>query len=354
MSATDRTPPATSVPEHEPLSGFEERLLADLKVAVAAQAAAWPASDRAASERPALPVRRAARPGRWPARGLAIAGAASAMLAAAAAVALTVSSSSAPGSHAGDAHPAARGASGHPASSWPNTAAAGVLHNAALAALEVPANAPRPGQFVYTRLYRKQQMTGTGVLETWLSADGVQAGLQTAGTPATTGYSPGCRNGWYYYPSDARHMQRCTPAENAAYFPDMPTSPAALRAWLRHYLGGNAGYASGLLTNVESMMTSDYLLPRQQAALYEVLAQTPGLTVVPKVTNVLGVTGVGIRNDVADKGAFYTIIFNRRTFAPLGMDWSGTYWTSSGPVKTTRNGEVLLQRAIVDRLGQRP
>ena len=101
-----------------------------------------------------------------------------------------------------------------------------MLHNAALAALEVPANAPRPGQFVYTKLKQYQPLDGgTGVLESWLSADGVQAGLISGGTPATTGYSPGCSNGWYYYPNFRGHHQRCNPAENAAYFPDMPTSP---------------------------------------------------------------------------------------------------------------------------------
>jgi hypothetical protein len=291
--------------------------------------------------------------GRMSGRRLALAAAASAALAAGVAVALTATSGTSPGGHAGGGHPAT-GAPGHPVSFGPATTAAEVLDNAALAALELPAGAPRPDQFVYTKLYRAQQSNGVGVLQTWLSADGTQAGLMSAGTPATTGYSPGCRNGWYYYPNDLRHTQRCSAAENAAYFPDMPTSPGALRAWLLRHLGGGASYASGLVTNVESMMTTDYLLPRQRAVLYEVLAQTPGLTVVPKVTNVRGVAGVGIRAGAADKGSIYTIIFNARTYAPLGMNWTGTEWSSSGPVKTTRNGEVLLELAIVDKLGQRP
>ena len=347
--ASDRPTPAGSVPQHEPLVGFEERLLADLKVAVAEQAAAWPGDDHAAAMRPAPRVRRVPWPGPWPLRGLTMVGAAFAVLAAGVAVALTATPSTAPDSHPAKGAPAARSASFGPA-----TTAAGVLHNAALAALELPAGAPRPGQFVYTKLYRSQQMAGTAVLQTWLSADGVQAGMVSGGTAATTGYSPGCRNGWYYYPNIKGHDQRCSPAGNAAYFPDMPTSPKALRAWLERHLGGGASYASGLLTNVEYMMTTDYLLPRQQAALYEVLAQTRGLTVVPKVTNVRGVTGIGIRSDVVDKGFFYTIIFNPRTYAPLGMNWAGTYATPSGPVRDTRNGEVLLRLAIVDRLGQRP
>ncbi len=355
--ASGRTTPSGSAPPPEPLCGFEERLLADLKVAVAEQTAAWTADD-AAAERPPRRVRRlrqAARPGLWPLRRLAMAGAASAVVAAAVAavaVALTGTPSTTPGGHPVGVHPATDAPAGHSASSWPNTAAAGVLHNAALAALELPANAPRPGQFVYTKLEQFQPQTagGTGVLATWLSVDGAQAGLTSGGTPATTGYSPGCRNGWYYYPNDQGHHQRCSPAENAAYFPDMPASPQALRAWLQRHLGGGASYASGLLTNVESMMTTDYLLPKQKAALYEVLAQTPGLTVVPRVTNVMGVAGIGIRSDVADKGSIYTMIFNPRTYAPLGMNWTGV----SAPVKGIRGGEVLLDIAIVNKLGQRP
>jgi hypothetical protein len=353
--ASGRTTPAGSAPAPEPLGGFEERLLADLKVAVAEQAAAWPGDDHAAAMRPAPRVRRALRaprPGLWPVWRLAMAGAASAVVAAAVAVALTATSSTTPGGHPVGGHPTTGATAGSPAYSWPNTAAAGVLHNAALAALEVPATAPRPGQFVYTKLERYQPQAvggGSGVLETWLSADGVQAGLISGGTPATTGYSPGCRNGWYYYPNLKGQHQRCNPAENAAYFPYMPTSPKELRAWLQRHFGG-ASYASGLLTNVESMMTSYYLLPKQQAALYEVLAQTPGLTVVPRVTNVLGVAGIGIRSDVADKGNIYTMVFNPRTYAPLGMNWTGV----SAPVKGITGGEVLLDIAIVDKLGQRP
>jgi hypothetical protein len=353
--ASGRTAPAGPVPQHEPLGGFEERLLADLKIAVAEQAAAWPTGDQAAAVRPAEPsrlARRAPWPAPWPLHRLAMAGAASAVLAAGVAVALIATSSTAPDSHRAGGHPTADAPAGRPASSWPNTAAAGVLRNAALAALETPADAPRPGQFVYTKLERHypQSAGGTGVLETWLSADGVQAGLTSGGTPATTGYSPGCRNGWYYYPNDQGHRQRCSPAENAAYFPGMPTSPQALRAWLQRYLGGGASYASGLLTNVESIMTTDYLLPKQKAALYQVLAQTPGLTVVPRVTNVMGVAGIGIRSDVADKGSIYTMIFNPGTYAPLGMNWTGV----SAPVKGISGGEVLLDIAIVNKLGQRP
>jgi hypothetical protein len=327
------------------LGGFEERLLADLKITVARQAAAWPGREQAATARRAP---RFARPGAKPAHRLALAGAASAMLAAAVAITLIATSGAPAGGHEAKATHA-----GHPASFGPATTAAGVLHNAALAALELPAGAPRPGQFVYTKLYRAQQYDGVGVQESWISADGVQAGLISGGTAATTAYSPGCRDGWYYYPNDLGHHQRCTAAENAAFFPGMPTSLGPLHSWLLRHFGDSASDASGLLTNVESMVTSDYLLPRQQAALYELLARTPGLTVVPRVTNVLGAAGVGIRSGT-DKDSIYTIIFNPRTYAPLGMNWTGVDWTDPPyHFKRTDNGEVLLDIAVVNKPGQR-
>ena len=347
-SYPDETNPAAV---RDVLGGFEERLLADLKIAVAQEAAAWPDSERAVARRTPRTRRafgRALRP-----RRIAVAGVASAVVAAGVAIVLTATSETpagGPKSAPAGAHPTTGGLARNPTSFGPATTAAGLLHNAALAALELPAGAPRPDQFIYTKLYRSQQSSGTTVLQTWLSADGVQAGLQSGGTPATTGYSPGCRDGWYYYPNFPDHVQRCRPALNAAYFPDMPTSPGPLRAWLQRHLGSAVSYASGLLTNVEFMMTSDYLLPRQQAALYELLARTPGLTVVPRVTNVMGATGMGIRASVADKGSIFTIIFNSRTYAPLGMNWIGV----SGPIKGTRNGEVLLKIAIVNKLRQQP
>ncbi len=348
----------TPAARRDVLTGFEERLLAELKMTIAEQASA----DRSAGPAPpARRARRAAGPGAWPPPRVALAGTASAALAAGAVIALVLASGAGSGGPADSGRSGAApggppvsdrtsvGArAGHPASFGPATTAAGVLHNAALAALQQPAGAPAPDQFVYTKVvYEKPAWGGTRLQESWLSADGVQAGVISGGTPATTGPTPGCRDGWYYYPNDLRHRQRCSPAENAAYFPDMPTSPGPLRAYLEK-LDGASSYASGLLTNVESMVTADYLLPRQEAALYELLAQTPGLAVVPRVANAMGVTGVGIRAEAVDKGVIYTIIFNTKTYAPLGMNWR----TVSGPAKGTENGEVLQKIAIVNKPGQ--
>lgn len=73
------------------------------------------------------------------------------------------------------------------------------------------------------------------------------------------------------------------------------------------------------------------------------LAQTPGLTLVRHVTDVRGQAGVGVRSGVW-KGSIYTIIFDRKTYQPLGMNWTGV----TGFMKGLHNGEVLLKSAIVN------
>ena len=80
----------------------------------------------------------------------------------------------------------------------------------------------------------------------------------------------------------------------AAYRPGMPTSPAALGAYLHRILFVDPADSGGLLVQTERMITTGYLTPAQQAAIFRLLAQTPGLTVVPHVTNVKGQTGVGV------------------------------------------------------------
>jgi hypothetical protein len=227
----------------------------------------------------------------------------------------------------------------------PATTPSGVLRNAALAALQLPAGAPAPKQFVYTKLYLRQA-TGASVMQTWASADGSRLGLQDAGMNLS-GALPACRDGFRVLKAVGQPAEeskaRCDPTAAAAYQPAMPTAPAALGSYLHKQFGLDPGDSGGLVTQTETMITTGYQTPAQLAAIYRLLAQTPGLTVVPYVTNVRGQTGVGIRSGTW-KGSVYTIIFDRRTFAPLGMNWTGV----SGPMKGTHNGEVVLKTAIVD------
>ncbi len=280
------------------------------------------------------PARRRPR-ARW---GMAAAGLTAAAAAAIVAAYTLAPTAGAPGAGPGPA------ASPRPAFG-PATTPSGVLSNAALAALQLPAGAPAPNQFVYTKLYLRQA-TGASVMQTWASADGTRLGLQDAGVNLS-GALPACRDGFWVLKAVGQPAEesktRCDPAAAAAYQPAMPTTPAALGSYLHKQFGLDPGDSGGLVTQTETMITTGYQTPVQLAAIYRLLAQTPGLTVVPDVTNVRGQTGVGIRSGTW-KGSVYTIIFDRRTFAPLGMNWTGV----SGPMKGTHNGEVVLKTAIVD------
>jgi hypothetical protein len=143
----------------------------------------------------------------------------------------------------------------------------------------MPGSAPSPSQFVYTKLYLYQQVDhpSANVLQTWASADGTRLGIQDAGRNARAAL-PACRDGFWVdkpvgQPAEETKV-RCTAAGNAAYQPAMPTSPAALRGYLRKSFGLDPGDSGGLLTNIETMMTTNYLTPAQRAALYRLLAQT--------------------------------------------------------------------------------
>src|SRR5882757_2531149 len=122
-----------------PLTGFETRLLAELRQVVAERAAAAP---HPAAPYPAAPHPAGGRQARrgWPYRRLTMTGVLSAAAAAGAAVALTVTLTGNGGHPAGPPRFAAA------------TTVAAVLNNAALAAQSQPAVTPRPDQFVYLKL----------------------------------------------------------------------------------------------------------------------------------------------------------------------------------------------------------
>jgi hypothetical protein len=147
----------------------------------------------------------------------------------------------------------------------------------------------------------------------------------------------------------------CTPADHAAYLPDLPTKPAALRTWLdktNHIRPGPAG-AIGLLWVTRQMLSTDYFTAAQRAAMYAVLAQAPGLKVVPTAATVRGRTGVGVRwtlhTGPGGKQSTYTLVFTRKTYQLLGMNWTGRLGLNGAA-----GGDALLMLALVSKAGQLP
>jgi hypothetical protein len=323
------------------LTGFEARLLAELQVVVAERAAAaGPADQAAAAGREA--GRRAGRGTARRPRRLAVTGALSAALAAGLAVTLALTSTS-----EGTRPPA-----GHFEAA---TTVAAVLNNAAVAALREPAVTPRPGQFVYAErrmAFYQPRHHGipadrtTQTLESWTSVGGTRVGATlTTGptTNATRTQVSACVHG-HVQPA-LSPGQPCTPRGYAGYRPWLPTTTAGMRA----YLGKAPRDGSRAQSDIEEayyLLTSLDLTPAQQAAMYHALAQTPGLTIVPKVTDILGRTGIGIRSRPARRFT-WTAIFDPTTFKLLGSDIE--------PVgRAYDRSAVVVEAAIVNKVGQRP
>jgi len=317
------------------LTGFEARLLSGLQVVVTERAAAaGREADRRAGGGPAGRV--------WP-RRLAVTGALSAALAAGLAVTLIVTSTGA------GTPPRARQFA-------PATTVAAVLDNAALAAQSGSAAAPRPGQFIYTKSilavyeprhhgYPPERVRQS--IETWTSAGGIHPSLILTtgpGTKTARASESACVHG-FVYPAGVLKHHRCKARDYAGYRPWLPTTTAGMRAYLN--TGPRDGsHAQSMIETGFYLLTGVDLTPAQQAAVYRALAQVPGLTVVPKMTDILGRTGVGIRSRPAP-GMSWTAIFDRATFKLLGADIEPT-----GP-GYDRNA-MAVQPTVVNKVGQQP
>jgi hypothetical protein len=259
-----------------------------------------------------------------------------------------------------------------------------ILDRAATAALSEPAVTPRPGQFVYTKEITEYSSGNITMLvsEYWHSVDGLRNSRITttvtyadrAPTQMSEIY-PGCRNGHYNpggtvpsnsvdapavgtVPSNSVVGPAVDPGQTVpsypaktgactvwpAYFPDMPTTASNMLTYLEQTQGVKPGDPASLFHAVAEGVSEDYLLPAQRAALYQLLATTPGLTVVSSVRDAAGRTGVGIQISVYHM----VLIFDPHTFAYVGYQGDST---SGGQPPYN---DAVLQVAIVDQAGPLP
>ena len=222
-----------------------------------------------------------------------------------------------------------------------------ILQRAAFVALQTTAATPSPDQFVYTENADAAGQTA----QSWMSVDGTQTSRVGNNTfpPCLPGHfvpgelvEPGSP---LYRPGDGGRVP-CTP--QPAYFPDMPTQADGMLAYLEQTQGvrgdDNADDLNDLAKQVGYMLSSYYLLPAQQAALYEFLAQTPGITAQTGVTDVIGRPGIGVVWSFEGGGGM--LIFNPQTYGFLG-------WSTRG-IDGQIRGTALLTTAIVNHVGQLP
>jgi hypothetical protein len=248
-----------------------------------------------------------------------------------------------------------------------------VLEHAASAALKQPVVVPRDDQFVYTKV-----VGGGGVVEqSWLSVDGTRNGLTESpmngklqksvqlgcvngarkirtpgrdGKPLKGGHKPivakkpvPMDGPGVTVPMDGPVVTVPCTAERA-FFPDMPTTAAAMGPYLEQTQGIRLNDLNDLSKTIGFMLESNYILPAQRAALYRFLATTPGLTIERHVHDVSERPGIGVVWHFYGSKAMN--IFDPHSFAYLGM----TTWGEHGQL----GGDALVRTAIVDQAGELP
>lgn len=218
------------------------------------------------------------------------------------------------------------------------------LRHAAAIVRTQPGTPPSPDQYVYAETVAD----GGGLYQIWQSADGSRPGL--VATPKGDG------EGYF-------ELSPCTVAqgeeylqggcsEQAGYLPQLPVQPAALRTFLirigmmptQAQAAANASTpgweANDLGKNVNALMMNTYLLPAQRAALFDLIAQIPGFTIVHGVRDVLGQVGVAIQWTYF--GFSTDMILNPVTYAYLG--------DNSGRVGDVKPWQALVHFGYVDSL----
>ncbi|MFD9098874.1 CU044_5270 family protein [Streptomyces collinus] len=114
--------------------------------------------------------------------------------------------------------------------------------------------------------------------------------------------------------------------------------PSVNKPWLFAYLGG---------------MLQESVDPRTTAFLYRVAARIPGTEVVPDAVDATGRHGVAITLDggAADRQEW---IFDKKTYAFLGFRDVTREDTAIGKAGSVIQTTAVLQRAVVDRVGEEP
>jgi hypothetical protein len=212
---------------------------------------------------------------------------------------------------------------------------------------------PAPDQYVYSDVFER----GSGSAREWLAADGSRTGvIDLSGSQQAGSYSvPACT-------AAQAESSGCLLA--AGFLPALPVSASAVLPYLArlqlaetsppanqhtpNWLANDTGKA------VASLLQTTYLLPAQQAAVFQMLARTPGFEIVRSAADALGRRGVGIYWLYQGSGAM--IVFNPVTYRFMG---SGTWGQGDVPadgqvpqashgVVTAPQGLALVSMTIVD------
>jgi hypothetical protein len=127
----------------------------------------------------------------------------------------------------------------------------------------------------------------------------------------------------------------------------IPTDPAGLRAYL------DKQYPNGPLRGAELLLEANLVPPALSSAIYRLLADEPGLTVDPDVSDAAGRPGVGV-GQTDRTGVLHELIFDRDRLSLIGSRQVRTAGTATNPTEQVIASSAFVEQAIVDDAGERP
>lgn len=228
--------------------------------------------------------------------------------------------------------------------------AAPFLRRAAQAVLTAPTFneqsgvVPQENQYVYSET---EDPSGT-LYQLWLATNGDRPALVRYVSSTGSVIAPGVISN---PPCTIAQAEASGCVSEAGYLPDLPTDSTTLLAYLNQIgvtdtdsaTANTPGWVDNdLAKGVMYLMQTCYLLPAQQSALFTLMSQTPGFTIVPNLADAIGRVGVGVEwNYEGDSGA---LIFNPTTYALLGV----RTWPGPPDLNAPYDGDALLGISIVN------
>jgi hypothetical protein len=246
-----------------------------------------------------------------------------------------------------------------------------VLGHAASAAAGAHQPVPRPGQFIYvssvaTTLGQGMTIGSPGTFswlskddrQIWLSVDGRKAGvLQIAQHPNERlpgGGTPPPINGSQveWDPLPATTCPGRAPARGTYEFlTTLPTAPAQLRTWIYQHKNGGQQSDTQAWTDIGDLLREMLVPPKLAAALFQVAATIPDVTVVQHATDAAGHGGIAVARYDSQVKADAELIFDPHSYQFLGeRSVLAKPVRGEGPAGTVTESTAQLQVSVVSQL----
>ncbi|WP_409470402.1 CU044_5270 family protein [Streptomyces sp. HC307] len=239
----------------------------------------------------------------------------------------------------------------------PSKATVAVLEDIALAAEDAGGayGEIRDDQFVYVDSKvsyaqyeegKKTKIPPLHRLEQWTSVDGARKGL----------IREDGRGQWTTDPDPAPGRPGYDVSTNYRHLSTLPTDPDEMYDWLAEVAPEHSGQETyqAMFVLVGDLIRDAIVPPEQGAALFRAVARIPGVKVVENVVDAAGRRGVAITRDDPDNPTRDEWIFDAKAYEFLGERSVATEDYADIKKGQVTSNTAILDRAVVDRAGQRP